>query len=454
MPIVLKLKRYLNRVTGDNSIVLKIFIAVFLFSAAANVFAQNKPDNRAQAKLFLESLAKKDFQTAYGLFADEVKAKLPAEALPQVWAQVTGEYGEFRGIKELKKTADDESFIAVLEFSKKTENFAFRFNNQGKILGFTLAPTGETAKYETPKYADTNSFTESEVTVGAGEWALPATLTMPKDKKNVPAIVLVQGSGAHDRDEMIGNTKIFKDLAWALASRGIAVLRYDKRTLVHGKEMAALKNFTVNEETVDDALLAVELLRKTPNVDAKNIFVLGHSLGGMMIPRIGARDGKIAGLIVFAGATRPLEDAIVEQTEYLANLDGTVTKEEQARIDAYKQISAKIKSLTESDRDSGEFYYGAPASYYLDLRNYNAPQSAAKLEQPMLILQGENDYNVTMREFAGWKNALQSRKNVQFKSYPKLTHLFMEGAGGNPPGHVDETVISDIADWILKTANK
>lgn len=432
---------------------LKIFIAILLFSTAATVFAQNKTDNQAQAKLFLESLAKKDFQTAYNLFSDEVKAALPAEALPQVWAQITGEYGEFRTLKEFKKTASDGVFIAVLEFSNKTENFTFAFNNQGKISGFRLAPptaTGEAAKYETPKYADTNSFTESDAVVGAGEWALPATLTMPKGKKNVPAVVLVQGSGAHDRDETIGNTKIFKDLAWGLASRGIAVLRYDKRTFVHGKEMAALKNFTVDDETVDDALLAVALLRKTPNVDAKNIFVLGHSLGGMMIPRIGARDGKIAGLIVFAGATRRLEDAIVEQTEYLAGLDGMITKEEQARIDAYKQISAKIKLLTESDRDSGEFYYGAPASYYLDLRNYNAPQSAAELKQPMLILQGESDYNVTMREFADWKNALQSRKNAQFKSYPKLTHLFME----NSDGHVNETVVKDIADWILETASK
>ncbi len=442
---------------------LKIFAVLFMFFVAGNVFAQNQPDDAAQAKAFINALAKKDFAAAYEFFADEAKSQIPVEALPQIWAQITAEYGEFRNFKELKKAADGKPLYAALEFERKSETFVFAFNNQGKIVGFRIAPpekaVNDEAKYETPKYADTNLFTETEVTVGAGEWALPGTLTMPKGKTNLPAIVLVHGSGPNDRDETIGGNKIFKDLAWGLASRGIAVLRYEKRTKQYGAKLAAVKNFTVREETVDDAVFAAQLLMKTPNVNAKKVFVLGHSLGGYLIPRIGEKEKAIAGLVSFAGSTRPLEEMIVEQYEYIFNLDGTISPVEQTRIDAIKKSSAKIKSLKESDRSSSESYLGLPAAYLLDLQNYNAPNAAVKLRQPMLILQGESDYQVTMKDYANWKNALGTRRNIGFKTYPKLTHLFMETTGDKPsPGdyekvaHVNAQVVGDIADWILKTA--
>ncbi len=442
---------------------LKMITVLFILAAFGNVFAQSQTDDAARAKAFIDALAKKDFAAAYEFFADEVKSQLPVEALPQIWAQITAEYGEFRSIRELKKSPDGKFLNAALEFEKKSENFKFAFNDKGKILGFTLAPpekaVGETVKYETPKYADTATFTESEITVGAGEWALPGTLTMPKGKINVPAVVLVHGSGPNDRDETLGGNKVFKDLAWGLASRGIAVLRYEKRTKQHGAKLAALKNFTVNEETVDDAVLAVQVLMKTPHINPKKVFVLGHSLGGYLIPRIGERDKMIAGLVSFAGSTRPLEDIIPEQYEYIFGLDGAVSPVEQAQIDEVKKASAKIKSLKESDRASGEFHFGAFAPYYLDLQNYDPPKAAVKLKQPMLILQGESDYQVTMKDFANWKAALGTRKNVVLKSYPKLTHTFMETAGDKPgpkdyekPNHVNAQVIGDITDWIIKAA--
>ena len=440
---------------------LKILIVLFIFTAFGNVLAQNQADDAARAKAFIDALAKKDFAVAYDFFANEVKPQLPAEVLPQIWAQITGEYGEFRRVKELKKSADGEHLIGVLEFEKKSENFAFTFDNAGKIRGFRIAPpekSADDAKYETPKYADTNLFTETETTVGAGEWALPATLTMPKGKTAVPAIVLVHGSGPNDRDESIGGNKIFKDLAWGLASKGIAVLRYEKRTKQYGAKLAVLKNMTVKEETVDDAAFAAQLLMKTSNVNPEKVFVLGHSLGGYLLPRIGEKEKAIAGFISFAGTTRPLEDIIVEQYIYLFSLDGSVSPAEQTQIDEIKKVSAKIKSLKESDRSSSEMIFYAPASYYLDLQNYNPPNAAQKLKQPMLIVQGESDYQVTMKDYANWKTALGARKNVTFKTYPKLTHLFMETTGDKPsPGdyakvnHVNAQVVSDIADWILKT---
>jgi fermentation-respiration switch protein FrsA (DUF1100 family) len=98
--------------------------------------------------------------------------------------------------------------------------------------------------------------------------------------------------------------------------------------------------------------------------------------------------------------------------------------------------------------------FGIPAPYWLALKGYEPPEVARQLSQPMLILQGERDYQVTLQDFEGWKAALSSRKDVSFKTYPNLNHLFMEGAGkARPveyknPGHVSQAVVEDIANWI------
>lgn len=440
-----------------------IFSLIITFSLST-VFAQDAADNVSKAKTFVDLLAKKDFSAAETYFSDEVKAKLPTAKLEEVWNSLPSQVGNFKRQTDLKteKTKDVEIVVITVEFEKANLDFQIAFNNQGKIGGLFFKPSQTSNQnaetYKTPEYAKENLFQEKEVTVGAGEWALPATLTLPKGAGKFPVVVLVHGSGANDRDETHVNAanKPFKDLAWGLASKGIAVLRYEKRTKQHGSKFAANNKFTIHDETVNDALLAVELLRKTEGIDKQKIYVLGHSLGGYVIPRIGKRDKQIAGLIVFAGLTRPIEDVFLEQNNYFAMLDGTISKEEQTALDSLKQLAAKIKSLKESDLNSSEFYIGAPAAYWLDLKNYNPPAEAKSLRQPILILQGERDYQVTLTDFQNWKTALKDKQGVTFKSYPQFNHLFMTGTGTPSPedykmtNHVSAEVISDIADWILK----
>ena len=451
---------------------LKILVVLFIFAAFGNVFAQNQTDNAARAKAFIDALTKKDFAAAYDYFADEVKAKLPVEAMPQLWGQITGQFGNFKSQGKIIKISipDGEKIATICEFEKSSIAISTAFDTNGKIQGFffedpqTLdekaGPKKETPKYETPKYAATDSFTETDVTVGAGEWALPATLTMPKGKTNVPAIVLVHGSGPGDRDESHGSNKAFKDLAWGLASKGIAVLRYDKRTLVHGGKFIAVKNFTINEETVEDALLAAALLRKTANVDAKKVYLLGHSLGGYIFPRIAQKDEKIKGFVSLAGGVQPLEDIILEQNIYVASPNGSISKEDETEIANVKKTIAEIKNLKAADAAADRSFFGLPASYWYDLQSYRPLKIAAKIKRPMLILQGESDFQVTMKDYEMSKAALGKRKNVTLKSYPNLSHYFMERSGtGKPsvadyeqPNHVSEVVVKDITDWILQTA--
>lgn len=233
-------------------------------------------------------------------------------------------------------------------------------------------------------------------------------------------------------------------------------MRYEKRTKVYGS-LAFKDKVTVQEEVIDDALAAVSLLLKIPEINQEQIYILGHSLGGTLIPRIAQQTQKVKGYIVMAGACRPMEDIIIEQSNYLFSLDGVISKEEQSYLDLLKKQTEKVKSPELSLAvPATELPINIPASYWLDLRGYNPALVAQKVERPFLILQGERDYQVTIVDFKLWQAALSKRKDVEFILYPDLNHLFIAGKGKSNPGeyqvagNVDETVINDIAGWIKK----
>jgi alpha-beta hydrolase superfamily lysophospholipase len=219
--------------------------------------------------------------------------------------------------------------------------------------------------------------------------------------------------------------------------------------------VATIQGFTVRHEVIDDVIEAVKVLQAHPRIDRRRIFVLGHSLGGLLIPRIAAAARGAAGFIVMAGPARPVEEAIVAQTRYIVSADGTITAEEQKAVDDAVALAASVRALGPSDLTENRVLRGAPASYWLDLRGYDGPAAAKAVTAPMLILQGERDYQVTVEEFERWKAALGTRTNVTFHSYPALNHLFIAGTGPSLPdeyqttGHVAADVIRDVAAWIL-----
>jgi len=446
-----------------------IFLGVCLLAAGtcllqAGASARAEDEMTLKARQFLEGLDKGEFKLAVRDF-DETMLKVSGpEKLEIFWKeQFPKQVGAFKKQTAARrdKLGAYEIVLVTCEFEKATLDARVVFDKAGKIAGFSFVPSVPAAKYEPPAYAAPANFEETEITVGSGEWRLPGTLTMPKGNGPFPGLVLVHGSGPNDRDESLGPNKPFKDLAWGLASRGIAVLRYDKRNKVYGAKIVAdpklEAGLTVKEETIDDALAAAALLQTTAKIDKSRVFILGHSLGGFLMPRIAvaAKPLGVAGFISMAGLTRPLDDTILRQVMYLAS--GDTSEDTKKRLEGIKEAVAKIKAFTDADRGSTVKILGAMPAYWLDVRGYNPPETAKSVSRPMLILQGSRDYQVTTEDFDNWKAALGSRKDVEFHLYPKLNHFFFEGQGLPSPneyiqhhGSVAPYVIEDIAAWILK----
>jgi dienelactone hydrolase len=434
---------------------------VFILATAflqAPVSATQTPDARAHARSTLAALAAGDFGRIEADFTAEMQKALPSGRLAATWAALQRQAGAFKSCEaepRVAKIADKEMVITACAFERATIDVQFAFDTSGRISGLVFRPVSSAASaYTLPSYAKASAYTESEKTIGSAEWPLPGTLTLPAGARSAPAVVLVHGSGPNDRDETIGGNKPFKDLATGLASRGIAVLRYDKRSRVHAGKMAGA-SFTVQQEVIDDVLEAMKVLRSEPAIDRARIFVLGHSLGAMLAPRIWMADSSVAGVIMLAGPAQPLEEAIVAQSRYLAAADGTTSAEEQQAIDNAEALARRVRALQPEDAKGGDMIAGAPASYWLDLRSYDPTATATKVKAPMLILQGGRDYQVRPEEFAKWGAVLGARGDVRLRSYPPLNHLFIAGSGPSlpaeylTPGHVAEEVIVDIANWIL-----
>lgn len=421
-------------------------------------------DIRIIAQTLVEQMANGDFEAATSHFDATMRKALPESKFKEIWQQLTAQVGAYE--KQLDTKQDElqgyRRVHVISQFEKADIDVLVVFDSQDEIAGLFFNPAEESdstpQSYQVPEYVDSSAFEEMEVTIGEGTWALPGTLTLPRGEGPFPALVLVHGSGPNDQDETIGPNKPFRDLAWGLASQGIAVLRYDKRTLTYADQFTPeiLTGLTVQDETITDALLAAQLLRQTEKVAAQRIFVAGHSLGGMLIPRIGQQDPSLAGLVALAGPTRPLEDLILDQVTYLSNMDGVLTDQEAGELATIQAQVARVKDPNLSkDTLATDLPLGIPPTYWLDLRGYQPAEVAKTLAQPLLILQGGRDYQVqAAKDYQGWKDSLAGQAEVTFHLYPDLNHLFITGEEPSTPaeyqneGHVSLAVIADIAAWI------
>ena len=302
------------------------------------------------------------------------------------------------------------------------------------------------------------------IVVGEGtKYPLKGILTLPENiSAPVPAVIFVHGSGASNMDEKVGKLTPFKDLAEGLASHGIASVRYDKRSFAHGLKLVKEKNVTVKMETIEDAVLATELLKTDDRIDSDNIFIVGHSMGAMLAPRIDAEGGKYKGLILMAGSPRRLEEIMLDQNkEVLRSTKGFVhwiVKKQVAKLSA---MFDGLYELSDEDAKKVKVGGGTTLYYFKEMGEHRAEDYLRKLEKPVLIMQGEKDFQATAeKDFLAYQELLAGKDNVTFKLYEGLNHAFVPSIYGelmkakqeyNVEQHIGESVIGDIAQWILKS---
>ena len=366
-------------------------------------------------------------------------------------------FGKLEGVgKPLVAPSGSNRLVSFpVSFSLVKINVQFTLDASGKVAGLFFRPADAPLPpdWQRPAYSNPKLFSEREVTIGDDEWNLPGTLSVPNGKGPFTAVVLVHGPGPDDRDETIYSNHMFKDIAEGLASRNIAVFRYDKRTKVYGTRMSGM-SFTLQQETVEDAVRAAAFLRKQPKINATRVFVVAHSLGGYAVPRIAKQDGKLAGAVILAGNARPIEDVVLDQATFTTEGKVNLSPEERSRFENLKREVAKVKKLDPASKDNPAIVLGLPVGYLLDLKSYNPVTEARNLSLPMLFLQGGRDFQVTPKDFQLWQSGLAGRKATEFHNYPALNHLFIAGEG-NPspaeyriPGNVSAEVIGDIAKWL------
>ncbi len=304
---------------------------------------------------------------------------------------------------------------------------------------------------------------EEKIIVGKGtEFPLNGILTLPENlEKPVPAVVFVHGSGSSNMDEKVMKLTPFKDLAEGLGKHGIASIRYDKRSFAHGRKMLKKGSLTVREEVIEDAVLASEMLKNDPRIDSEKVFIIGHSMGAMLAPRIDAEGGNFKGLVLMAGTLDTLEEVLFRQLEEMKNGKSKIMAwVASAQDKKFRKSFEDLYELSDEEAKKRKYAGGVDLYYFKEMGLHRAADYLEKTEKPVLIMQGSRDLQVNVeRDFGGYKRAFGKKDNFSFRLYEGLNHCFVPALYDDiskatkefsKERHIGENVISDIAGWIFK----
>jgi dipeptidyl aminopeptidase/acylaminoacyl peptidase len=294
-------------------------------------------------------------------------------------------------------------------------------------------------------------YTIEDINVITDSFSMPGKLTIPTTSKKVPAVVFVHGSGPGDMDETMGALKPFKELSEKLAILGIASIRYNKRTLTYSDTLKNEYGLTVYDETINDALSAVNLLKNDPRIAADNVFIIGHSFGACFAPVILNLDNDINGAIMLAGTTEHLLDVLLEQVKTVDEIQKTNTYDQYLPYVNIAKTMTKVKAGEESHN-----YFGAYPAYWVSYNAIDLDKETIEStnNHNLLIMQGGLDVQVTVKHFENYKKVLEGKDNVTYKLYDQLNHGFVDGTNESlesayqVPKDIPNEVIDDIYNWI------
>ena len=388
-----------------------------------------------------------------------VEQSVTAELFDQVWNQeLIVTCGNFIKVDTEAASVAQAStggyqITYELQFDYKNAYILVGVNGQGAIESFLLSG------YESKMYKEVPTGVKTEeVMFGEDDYKVSGTVFYQDGISNGPCVIIIGGSGPNDRFGSVGGNQPYFDLAAGLADKGITVLIYDKRTYAYRTELSA-DEITINTEIIDDSVYAFAYMSSYATVNPEEIYYIGHSLGGYVLPMIDqAIEGKAAGYIFMAASSTSLEDLMLYQIKYLADLDGTVTEAEQTNIDLSETMTENVHALTEENQHqyASSALFNVPAPYWLSLQGYDPVEGVIDIDSPMLFLNGNRDYQVPLSEVKPYQQALSGRSDVRFVAFDGLNHLFLKGEGTPNPSEyynisdVPDDVIRTIADFIHK----
>lgn len=398
-----------------------------------------QPD-RANPQIVLEMLRDGNGRMLYMMCDDNVRSSVDAGQLSSLWKGIESQMGLY---------VSNSAWYGLdgvpggkwcnISFENGKAALVLVYGLDGRIAGLRIAPAlPEPSESPSDIYALAEGWEEKELAVHTGKFRLPARLTVPEQKApdTIPVLILVHGSGPNDMDETLGPNKPFKEIAAAMSHRGIAILRYDKRTYVYGeKAFANPEEPTIEEECTDDVLSAASL---ADSLGFERIFIIGHSLGAGMAPYIAASDtdGLLDGIIMLAAPASTMAETIEHQIGVLGN---AYNREELARIrKTFMELPQKY--IEGVDYDKKAVMAGLCAKAF-----------------PMLFLQGGRDYQVPAEEiriWEAWADEAGGNADARFISYPGLNHIFHKGEGEPSPaeyavqGKIPGEVLDDIAGFL------
>ena len=435
--------------------IVSILIALLLLGSLVGCQQSlSESESKQITDAYILDFTENDFEvmiTEYEMTA-LVEQSVTAELFDQVWNQqlivTCGDFIQVDTETALTEQSSSGGYHTTyeLEFKYKNAFILIGVDGQGAIESFLL--TG----FESKMYKELPASVKTEdVEFGEDAYKVSGTVFYKQGAVNGPCAIIIGGSGPNDRFGSVGGNQPYFDLAAGLADEGITVLIYDKRTYAYQSELSS-DEITIYTEIIDDSVYAFDFMSSYATVDPSEIYYIGHSLGGYVLPMIDEAVGeKAAGYVFMAAPSTSLEDLMLYQIKYLAELDGTITEAEQTNIDLSETMTDNVHALTEENQHqyASSALFNVPAAYWLSLKPFDPIDDVANIDVPMLFLNGNRDYQVPLSESEPYKQALSSRSDVQFVVFDGLNHLFLKGEGApNPTEYYD---VSDVADDVLTT---
>ncbi|MFC7140692.1 alpha/beta fold hydrolase [Halosimplex aquaticum] len=436
-------------------------------ASTATPTPSSTPAGRETAREFVARLRAGEFDAAHSLFGDTLASRMPRPTLERYWLGLTAQHGAVESVGSVESGTRDgsETLVVPVECAERRQRIELGVDGDGALSGLWFP-----AEYSSPEYVDESAFAERTLTLEPGGCSLPATLSVPAGDDGgstatatagtktatvtdvgdtVPGVVLVHGSGQHDRDGTIQPNEPYRDLAQGLASRGVAVLRYDKRT--HACDVPR-EEWAIDDIIVDDAVHALGVLRDQPEVDPDRTVVAGHSIGATCVPRIAERDGSVAGGALLAGNARPFTEVYPEQVKHLLEVQGGLSAREERQLSAVKRLMSAVEDgSVADDRQIGP----VPGIWWKTLSEYDQVATANRVDAPLFVAHGGRDFQIPIDPaLSGWREGLDDPDTHRFERYPDLSHLFHSGTEPSLtteyvfPDNVEEALVADLAEWV------